>query len=1047
MPYTLADIDAEIKRRENESLLGRSEPLVARGLEMEEADAQEPTEAYSIKDIGAGAARREEGVAPAETPPQDELGADKPASGGYLLEDIEREIARREGRTYQPAPSSGGGFAADIHGGLVDLGEMYGRWIRAMPGGEAAGGYGDGEIGAGGEIIRKAEEYKERKGLDKERTGLSRWTHEGVRAVTTSLAAGLPTAAAGFFLGGPVGAVVGFGLGAGTTFGIAEFDSSLEEAKQAGIPLDKAIEPAIRNGVYEGGFELAGDLLSLYTLGATKLVSPIAKEALQGGIKALFKTGWKQALKRGAGATAIETGTELLTAGFQTEERRALGLTQQTFMDGVSEAFGPAFVASLIFVGISGGAIKLNRKKAINTLEDGNADPKQRRAVAKAVYDTLKEVDPVMAASWQKNSLKAIANKESIPTSDITPTDEKLENSIEQRNADVEGEVKARFKEILDSGLKTGVDPEGKPFTKESAVSMIRLGHKQGVIDTAELETLKTQWPDLTNEITVILLGNKISDTVTPRVEKTPEQIQSEVIRSIEDKLLDDESLQAESIDSRLEDETSQAGYAETEVKPQESTPVTIPEFENTDQALEFGKTATPEQITELKRFREESLKKSRELGSKGKTQEALDEAVRGQLFREAVEASETGEAQGTEDILKGIEAPQPEQPPALQAAEKRGVKDDALSDKATQAGGPAPETGKQEEPKIFKGKNVDVVVSPSPKKPGKWQVSMIDKKGVPNGDTQHDTYEEAVEAGKYEAGIVTPEEERAYQELIGTKVEPQAPPEVTPELRATEAPAPTEEESIKEIIESPKATQAEVKAEKRKLKGQIIDGIQTGVYTGAVRFGTVDEIKTSLKTGKLPVSEEYGEAHAQPITGKDDDAFAAYGAYNKHNMAMVIPEKYIVEKVDAHTKEVTIDPEVPLNEITYLIDGHEKAYTFDELQDAVGEEKAPTEKIEKEPVAKAKPEITAKVEVAPKKPVQIEQEKPVVAPKPQPIPQATRASIDVTSLPTETVTVKSKAIRESTGEVVIIEDTAKDVLEDNSKSMESYLSILECLK
>ena len=65
-----------------------------------------------------------------------------------------------------------------------------------------------------------------------------------------------------------------------------------------------------------------------------------------------------------------------------------------------------------------------------------------------------------------------------------------------------------------------------------------------------------------------------------------------------------------------------------------------IPEFKNTEEALAFGKTATPEQIKALKVKRDESSVKINALKSRGDIQGAMDEAVRGQFFREAIESA-----------------------------------------------------------------------------------------------------------------------------------------------------------------------------------------------------------------------------------------------------------------------------------------------------------------------------------------------------------------------------------------------------------------------
>jgi len=158
-------------------------------------------------------------------------------------------------------------------------------------------------------------------------------------------------------------------------------------------------------------------------------------------------------------------------------------------------------------------------------------------------------------------------------------------------------------------------------------------------------------------------------------------------------------------------------------------------------------------------------------------------------------------------------------------------------------------------------------------------------------------------------------------------------------------------EKSIDEVINNPKASQKEVIAEKIKLKSQVVAGIKSGEFDGAVRFGTVDEIKSILKNGYMPVSSEYGAIHAQPILGKNDDVFAAYGSYEKHNMALVFPKDSIIKKIDAHTKEVLIDSNVDVKKVKFLIDGHKKIYSFNELKDAINSKNAPGSTISPKPV------------------------------------------------------------------------------------------------
>ncbi len=98
------------------------------------------------------------------------------------------------------------------------------------------------------------------------------------------------------------------------------------------------------------------------------------------------------------------------------------------------------------------------------------------------------------------------------------------------------------------------------------------------------------------------------------------------------------------------------------EIVPEVKPEVVVPEFEHTEDALEFGKKATSEQVTELKRLREESLEKSEEIGKIPKEQRkpdvAMEEALRGQYFREAIESADEVIGKKPKVVDVGVEKP-----------------------------------------------------------------------------------------------------------------------------------------------------------------------------------------------------------------------------------------------------------------------------------------------------------------------------------------------------------------------------------------------------
>jgi len=155
-------------------------------------------------------------------------------------------------------------------------------------------------------------------------------------------------------------------------------------------------------------------------------------------------------------------------------------------------------------------------------------------------------------------------------------------------------------------------------------------------------------------------------------------------------------------------------------------------------------------------------------------------------------------------------------------------------------------------------------------------------------------------------------------------------------------APAP---KALKEILKHPSATEAEATREKAHLKAMVIEGVKSGKYKGAVRFSTVIDLKKTVEADKLYISR-YGEIHATPILGPDDDIFPAYGSYKNHAVAYIIPDKYVQTKPDAQTKEVVIDPDTPLDQVTFLIDGQDKEFNIIELISALDARPTPEQLI-----------------------------------------------------------------------------------------------------
>jgi len=395
----------------------------------------------AIAAYNAGPGNIEKGIMPAET--QDYLkrikGDVAPVAGDVDLQSILAWMDEEDRRQAAPEPGLIKSVTGDVAGGLIDLGEMYARAGRALPGGPEAGV-------EGGDFLSKAVVWAEdfRKAnpsldVNPNRKGFSRWFHEGLRAATTSIAAGLPGAAAGAAIGSLVspgvgtfiGGLLGYATGGATLFGMSEYDSFLEEALNAGVPLDQAEPAAMRSGMYEWSFEFGADLLEGLTLGAGKLASAAGKQALKETVASLFKQGVKSALKRGTGIVGIETASEMLTAGLQAEELQGLGIGSQRFTEAAIHAFGPSLVASMIFAGLGEYGRHRVSKRVQNTLKDPEASPEAREAAVKMVHDAIAPVNEQVAALWQDTAMQAVANNEAIDLDAPIATDAQLDAMIE----------------------------------------------------------------------------------------------------------------------------------------------------------------------------------------------------------------------------------------------------------------------------------------------------------------------------------------------------------------------------------------------------------------------------------------------------------------------------------------------------------------------------------------------------------------------------------------------------------------------------------------
>ena len=350
--------------------------------------------------------------------------------------------------TTQPDQERGfmGDVGTAVAGGLYDLVEMGLRGVRALPGGPVSGGVDPKQQKTPGFLDRAIsgmEEFQEEHPfLQTQHTdsGIGNAIREGARSAVTSLGTAIPTAAAGFAFGGPAGALLGGLVGyvsGAPLFGLAEYDSFVEQGlnsdayKQGRISKEQIEEKAMISGLAEGGIEFAANALEAATLGGAKALTIPGKQALKNGVKSLMKEGIKARIGRMAANVGFEVGGEMLTGGIQAEQYNAINETDQSFIDGAKEAFGPSFVASMIFLGVGEAGVTLNRKNINKKLEDANVDPRLRQEAVSIIANDIRKVSPDDADIWQENALAAVAQGQPINTDEAivgVQADEHFEN-------------------------------------------------------------------------------------------------------------------------------------------------------------------------------------------------------------------------------------------------------------------------------------------------------------------------------------------------------------------------------------------------------------------------------------------------------------------------------------------------------------------------------------------------------------------------------------------------------------------------------------------
>lgn len=271
-------------------------------------------------------------------------------------------------------------------------------------------------------------------------------------------------------------------------------------------------------------------------------------------------------------------------------------------------------------------------------------------------------------------------------------------------------------------------------------------------------------------------------------------------------------------------------------------------------------------------------------------------------------------------------------------------------------------------------------------------------------------------------------EARRTVNEELQLELERARKGEVKP-VEVSEEPKPKETKPVVEldptaddyIAQAFKNRETEVKtgkAEKRSIRARLTKARRDGeIKRGdAVRFTTIDELLDLLRTKpgeKLRNTSETGEIHATPIMGEKGETFTAYGSYEKHSVAVVVPREHTVTKKGSTTVEVLVNPETPIDKLRFVIGKDKRLLTADQVKQELLKLKKEEPKVEPKVETKVEPEaepVFEPIEIEPEPKAEVKPEaKPTVESAPTAIklqkgeePPKTSAESKVPEFPKE---------------------------------------------
>ncbi len=362
----------------------------------------------------------------------------------------------------------------------------------------------------------------------------------GIQSTIESLTAGIPAAAAGTAVGGPVGAALGFSGGAGTLFSLAEFDRFIEEAESLGIPREDIIDKAIVSAVAEGGIEAAQDLIG------AKIFNVIGRKA----VSETAKRGLLSALQRFSGKmgklAAVEVPGEMTTSSIQAQERLEAGIPTERPWEAAKGAIGPTLVQTgLMGPFASGSGRAIGREEVLGEVEKEAAEEAavaEPEAPEKDIFDIVAEREGIVEEKEipEPDIFDRVAEKEGIEEKIETEkpvTDLEMEKSIEGIVVPgeaplAEAEAVKQTEEIFDEEVKVHLEDYNKYLKDKRYDELVEKHPKWTERDVQKM--MKMEEGEIESKVTISNLKDQIRkderlikylESELPRAERRAERL------------------------------------------------------------------------------------------------------------------------------------------------------------------------------------------------------------------------------------------------------------------------------------------------------------------------------------------------------------------------------------------------------------------------------------------------------------------------------------------------------------------------------------------